>query len=44
MNALRISVHGLAAETVNSRRLEPSARKARVTVVQFTCQFSCGRR
>lgn len=44
MNALRFSVFGVGAETVRSKRLEPSAYKARVTDVQFTRQLSCGRR
>jgi hypothetical protein len=40
MNTVRFSVPGVAAEAVNVRQLEPSARKAGVTVVQFTYQFA----
>ena len=40
VNILRFSVLGVAAEAVNVRQLEPSARKAGVSVVQFTYQFA----
>ncbi|HEX8945956.1 MAG TPA: hypothetical protein VF785_22645 [Gemmatimonadaceae bacterium] len=38
MTMLQFSVPGIAAEAVNVRQLEASARKTGVSVVQLTCR------
>jgi hypothetical protein len=40
MNILRFSIPGVAAEVVNVRQIETSARKAGVGIVQFTYRFA----
>jgi len=40
MNILRFSIPGVAAEVVNVRQIETSARKAGVGIVQFTYHFA----